>query len=119
MRGPETNGASTPLLKDDDVTSRLRYNQPMSYRVGFTLIEVSIVLVIIGLLAGGVLVGRDLIEAAKIRQQITQIEQFKAAVNTFRAKYNALPGDLLFTQATAFGFTPRSGRIRGRRSSVS
>jgi prepilin-type N-terminal cleavage/methylation domain-containing protein len=66
---------------------------PPCPRHGFTLIELSIVLVIIGLVVGGVLFGRDLIEAARIRQQISQIEQFKVAVNTFRGKYNCLPGD--------------------------
>jgi prepilin-type N-terminal cleavage/methylation domain-containing protein len=82
----------------------------MHTRSGFTLIELSIVLVIIGLIAGGVLVGRDLIEAARIRQQITEIEQFKTAVNTFRIKYNGLPGDLNYTDAAALGFTQRSGQ---------
>jgi prepilin-type N-terminal cleavage/methylation domain-containing protein len=47
---------------------------------GFTLIEMSIVLVIIGLIVGGVLVGQDLIRAAYIRAQITQIEKFNTAV---------------------------------------
>ena len=41
---------------------------------GFTLIEMSIVLVIIGLVVGGVLVGQDLIRAAYERAQISQIE---------------------------------------------
>ena len=83
----------------------------MSHRVGFTLIELSIVLVIIGLITGGVLVGRDLIEAAKIRQQVTQVERFKTAVQTFRTKYNGLPGDLGQTDASAFGFQPRGGGL--------
>ncbi|MCE2927088.1 MAG: prepilin-type N-terminal cleavage/methylation domain-containing protein [Rickettsiales bacterium] len=61
----------------------------------FTLIEISIVLVIIGLIAGGVLVGQDLIKAASIRAQIKQIETHEAAFNTFRLKYNGLPGDLI------------------------
>jgi len=73
---------------------------------GFTLIELSIVLVIIGLIVGGVLVGRDLIQAAQIRAQMTQIEQINAATNTFRGKYNQLPADLTHTHAVAFGFTP-------------
>src|SRR5476649_1014388 len=77
---------------------------------GFTLVELSIVLVIIGLIIGGVLVGRTLIEAAAVRAQIAQIEQFKTAVNTFRTKYNALPGDMLNATATAVGMTSRSGQ---------
>lgn len=60
---------------------------------GFTLIELSIALVIIGLIVGGVLVGRDLIKAAQIRSQISQLQQVNASVNTFRLKYNCLPGD--------------------------
>jgi prepilin-type N-terminal cleavage/methylation domain-containing protein len=74
---------------------------------GFTLIEMSIVLVIIGLILGGVLVGRDLIRAAAVRAQISQIERYQTAVNTFRGKYNALPGDLNATTAAQFGFAAR------------
>ncbi len=72
---------------------------------GFTLIELSIVLVIIGLLVGGVLVGKDLIDAAEIRSQIQQIEKYNAAVNTFKLKYGYLPGDISEPTASAFGFT--------------
>lgn len=61
--------------------------------VGFTLIELSIVLVIIGLLAGGVLVGQDLIHAAQLRKVTTEFEILETATNTFRLKFNALPGD--------------------------
>src|SRR4051812_21206607 len=61
---------------------------------GFTLIELSIVLVIIGLIVGGVLVGQDLIKAAQIRSTVGQIEKYNSAVNTFRTKYNGMPGDL-------------------------
>jgi prepilin-type N-terminal cleavage/methylation domain-containing protein len=72
---------------------------------GFTLIELSIVLVIIGLIVGGVLVGQDLIRAAYIRAQITQIEKFNAAVNTFYGKYQALPGDMNNQTAQQYGFS--------------
>lgn len=60
---------------------------------GFTLIELSIVLVIIGLIVGGVLVGQDLIRAAQIRSVVKDIEQYKTAVYTFRTKYDCLAGD--------------------------
>jgi len=74
---------------------------------GFTLIEMSIVLVIIGLIVGGVLVGQDLIRASYLRAQISQIEKFNTAVNTFYGKFQALPGDMNASTAATFGFTPR------------
>lgn len=78
---------------------------------GFTLIELSIVLVIIGLIVGGVLVGQNLISAAAVRAQITQIEKFNAAVNSFRGKYdNYLPGDMTQAEASRFGLTTRTGQ---------
>ena len=76
---------------------------------GFTLIELSIVLVIIGLIVGGVLVGQDLIRAAEIRATVGQIEKYNSAVNTFRTKFNGIPGDLSAANATAFGFIARAG----------
>ena len=72
---------------------------------GFTLIELSIVLVIIGLIVGGVLVGQNLIAAATVRAQITQIEKYNQAVNTFYGKYQALPGDMNVATASQYGFT--------------
>ena len=71
---------------------------------GFTLIELSIVLVIIGLIVGGVLVGQDLIRAAEIRATISQIEKFNTATNTFRGKFNAIPGDMNYSTRATFGF---------------
>jgi prepilin-type N-terminal cleavage/methylation domain-containing protein len=55
---------------------------------GFTLIELSIVLVIIGLIVGGVLGGRELVKQAELRKVLKEAEQFKTAANAFRAKYN-------------------------------
>lgn len=74
-------------------------------RSGFTLIELSIVLVIIALIIGGVLVGRDLITVAQIRAQISQIDAFNVAARTFQSKYGALPGDI--ADAARLGFAPR------------
>jgi prepilin-type N-terminal cleavage/methylation domain-containing protein len=73
------------------MTHTVPYLSP--HRCGFTLVELSIVLVIIGLLAGGIMVGRDMVEAALIRKQVTQIEQIDVAVQTFKTKYNCLPAD--------------------------
>lgn len=82
----------------------------MTLRSGFTLVELSIVLVIIGLVAGGVLVGRDLIAAATIRSTISQIEKYKTAVNTFRGKYGYLPGDIPADQAAQTGLAARESK---------
>ncbi len=60
---------------------------------GFTLVELSIVLVIIGLLIGGILVGQSLIGSAKLSAQVTQLSQFDSASILFESKYKALPGD--------------------------
>jgi len=76
---------------------------------GFTLIEMSIVLVVIGLIVGGILVGRDMIIAAGVRAQVTEIEKYNTAVNTFRDKFGALPGDMNSATAAQFGFTTRAG----------
>ena len=56
----------------------------MNTRSAFTLVELAIVLVIIGLIVGGVLVGQDLIKAAQIRSVVTDIERYNAAATTFR-----------------------------------
>src|ERR1700753_1576823 len=82
-------------------------------RQGFTLIELSIVLVIIGLIVGGILVGQDLIKAAEVRAQISQIEKFNTAVNTFRGKFGALPGDLPPAVANQYGFVVGASCVGG------
>jgi prepilin-type N-terminal cleavage/methylation domain-containing protein len=60
---------------------------------GFTLIEIAIVLVIIGLLLGGVLKGQELITGARVRNLIQQQDGVKAAYFGFMDRYRALPGD--------------------------
>src|ERR1019366_1905112 len=62
-------------------------------RAGFTLIEMAIVLVIIGLIVGGVLVGQELIYTSQVRSVMTDIQRFDVAANTFRGKYDCVPGD--------------------------
>jgi len=80
---------------------------------GFTLIELSMVLMVIGLLVGGVLTAQDLIKAAQVRAQVTQLERYNTAANTFRIIYNYLPGDVPGLLATSLGLVARAG-TRGR-----
>ena len=51
-------------------------------------------LVIIGLVVGGVLAGQNLVRQAQLRATVSDIEKIKTAINTFRGKYDGLPGDL-------------------------
>ncbi len=60
---------------------------------GFTLIEIAIVLVIIGLLLGGVLKGQELITSARVRNMISQQDGVKAAFFGFQDRFRAFPGD--------------------------
>lgn len=68
---------------------------------GFTLIEIAIVLVIIGLLLGGVLKGQELITAARVRNLASQLDGVKVAYFGFQDRFRALPGDLLAQTANA------------------
>ena len=61
---------------------------------GFTLIELSIVLVIIGLIIGGVLGGQELVRAAELNATLADAQKYSTAINTFRIKYAAWPGDM-------------------------
>ena len=70
---------------------------------GFTLIEIAIVLVIIGLLLGGVLKGQELITAARVRNLISSQDGVKAAYFGFLDRYRALPGDYTQSQANIPG----------------
>lgn len=67
---------------------------------GFSLVELSIVLVIVGLLVGGVLAGKSLIRAAELRSVSTDYERYRTATSAFRDKYFGLPGDI--TNASSF-----------------
>ncbi|NCT40734.1 MAG: prepilin-type N-terminal cleavage/methylation domain-containing protein [Alphaproteobacteria bacterium] len=66
---------------------------------GFTLVELAVVMIIIGLLIGGILKGQELITNARVTSSASQVEAMGAAYNSFRDQYNAIPGDMATAQA--------------------
>jgi prepilin-type N-terminal cleavage/methylation domain-containing protein len=80
-----------------------------SHAEGYTLIELSVVLVIVGLLLGGIIAMRSVLKAAQIQSQITQIEQLNNATSTFSAKYNCLPGDCINYALYGLSAPPNTG----------
>jgi prepilin-type N-terminal cleavage/methylation domain-containing protein len=76
--GPGELGKGTPMKKSQR---------------GFTLVEIAIVLVIIGLLLGGILKGQEMITQAKIKNVIADITGVSAAMYGYQDRYRALPGD--------------------------
>jgi prepilin-type N-terminal cleavage/methylation domain-containing protein len=78
----------------------LDVNKKLHLNSAFTLVELAIVIVIIGFIAGGIMVGNDMIHAAEIRSVIKDIDNYKSAIYTFREKYNCLASDC--SNATAY-----------------
>jgi prepilin-type N-terminal cleavage/methylation domain-containing protein len=62
-------------------------------QAGFTLVEIAIVLVIIGLLLGGILKGQEMITQAKIKNVVNDFNGITAAMNSYQDRYRAVPGD--------------------------
>jgi prepilin-type N-terminal cleavage/methylation domain-containing protein len=83
----------------------------MNKQSGFTLIELAIVLVIIGLLLGGVLKGQELINSAKVKNMASDFRNLQVAIYTFQDKYKAVPGDdkAASTHVAASGTTVVNG----------
>lgn len=77
---------------------------------GFTLVEIAIVLVIIGLLLGGILKGQELINSARVRNIADTNSGVQAAYFGFIDRYRKVPGDMTVADATsAIGTTINSG----------
>ncbi len=69
-----------------------------SQQSGFTLVEIAIVLVIIGLLLGGILKGQELINSAKVKNLANDFRVIPTYIYAFQDKFKALPGDDLQAQ---------------------
>ncbi|WP_020183606.1 MULTISPECIES: prepilin-type N-terminal cleavage/methylation domain-containing protein [unclassified Methylotenera] len=91
----------------------------MKKQTGFTLIELAIVLVIIGLLLGGVLRGQELINSAKVKNMARDFQNVQVYIYGYQDKYRALPGDdaaakaHLGTAADQAGTGSGNGQIGG------
>src|SRR5438046_8628792 len=99
--------------------SESAFNRKKSTEAGFTLVEIAIVLVIIGLLLGGILKGQEMITQARIKNVINDFNGIVTAITSYQDRYRALPGDdkgaatRWAAQAPAAGGNQGNGVIEG------
>jgi len=69
------------------------YSNRKPTEAGFTLVEIAIVLVIVGLLLGGILKGQEMINQARIKNAINDFNGITVAITSYQDRYRFLPGD--------------------------
>ncbi len=79
------------------------------HKHGVMMAEIAIGLVVIGLIAGGILTGREIATMSQVHAQIAQITRFDEAVSNFYEKFDALPGDILSASAEREGLPSGDG----------
>lgn len=88
-----TKSRQAGAMNDTGDRNRKELTRPAVASHGFTLIELSIVLVIIALIVAGVFVGRELIGISKLQSIVKEHAKLLTDINSFKLKYNCLPGD--------------------------
>lgn len=83
------------------------HNYKNEQNSGFTLIELAIAIVIIGLLISGIVAGQSIITSAKRQDFIADLRKFDTAIKAFELEYNGVPGD--FREANDFWASATSG----------
>jgi prepilin-type N-terminal cleavage/methylation domain-containing protein len=83
----------TPKTKLGESIMDYSINNIRKDEKGFTLVELAVVMIIIGLLIGGILKGQELITNARVTSTIAQMEGISGAYQDFRGQFNAIPGD--------------------------
>ncbi len=68
-------------------------NRSAANDAGFSLVELAIVLLVIGLIMGGILKGQELLESARLKSLLTQVNEYRVATSVFLERYGSLPGD--------------------------
>jgi prepilin-type N-terminal cleavage/methylation domain-containing protein len=80
-------------------------------KAAFSLVELSIVLVIIGLLVGGTLAGTTLLKSAEVKVSLSEVQKLKGSLTQFQSLYEALPGDM--AKATSYWSATTNGNGNG------
>lgn len=83
----------------------LSNRKDQKYQAGFTLPEVAIVMVVIGLLTAGILQGRTIYHNVQVKSVYSEVQAIQTAYTAFKKKYNALPGDMRNAQQKLAGCT--------------
>ena len=118
MRYPTDRTAASPSSRPGGSPARtpsprIRPRMPRRTQVGFTLVEIAIVLVVVGLILGGVFKGQALIDSARARALTSEVSGISSAWYSFQERYRSLPGDFA-DAATQIDGAAVSGNGNGR-----